>query len=266
MSSSVEAWSQVSSEYARWLAPHCAAYAADALAKAGLPKGTRLLDVGAGPGTLAIPAAQAGSRVTAVDLSPTMLAILRAEADVRGVQDDLECRVEDGEALSAPDGSFDAAFSIFGVIFFANPHRGITELHRVLRPDGTVVVTSWANLEHVPALGQFFRALRAEGPDLDLPPLRTPFNEPHDLAAALASAGFRDVRVHTVAHVLRFESVAEFVGSFACSAAPLTAVRKRVGPVRWREVLAEVTRTLTSRLSARNLALEMPAHIGLARR
>src|SRR3546814_13647188 len=49
----------------------------------------------------------------------------------------------DGHALDLPDGGFDAAFSMFGIMLFADWHKGLAEMARVVHPGGIGVVGSW---------------------------------------------------------------------------------------------------------------------------
>jgi len=79
-------------------------------------------------------------------------------------------REMDGEALAVPDASFDAAFSIFGVILFADWRRGLREQARVLRSGGKACVATWGQ---PPGGGPFIAmsaALRSVFPGVSPPP------------------------------------------------------------------------------------------------
>ncbi|HEY2510650.1 MAG TPA: methyltransferase domain-containing protein, partial [Polyangiaceae bacterium] len=128
------AWNLVSLDYTRDFAPHCAEYAVDALDLVRVPAGARVLDVATGPGTLAFVAARRGLSVTAVDFSADMIALLRGRAAAEGMDHRILAREGDGEALPFAESTFDAAFSLFGLMFFADRARGLSELHRVLVP------------------------------------------------------------------------------------------------------------------------------------
>ena len=99
-----------------------------------------MLDVAAGPGTLAFIASAAGAHVTAIDFSPDMIDRLRARSVREGVQ--IEARVGDGQALPFDDATFEHAFSMFGLMFFPDRAKGFRELCRVLVPGGRAVVSS----------------------------------------------------------------------------------------------------------------------------
>ncbi len=103
--------------------------------------GDRVLDVAAGNGNAAIPAAAAGARVTASDLTPELLDVGRKLAAERGV--DLEWSEADAEALPFPDGGFDVVMSCLGVMFAPDHRASAGELLRVCRAGGTIGLLSW---------------------------------------------------------------------------------------------------------------------------
>jgi SAM-dependent methyltransferase len=104
--------------------------------------GQRVLDVAAGSGNAAIPAAEAGAAVVASDLAPEFLAIAGREAASRGVR--LREVEADAEALPFEDGEFDVVMSCIGAIF-AQHHRQVAdEMLRVCRPGGTIGMVNWA--------------------------------------------------------------------------------------------------------------------------
>jgi ubiquinone/menaquinone biosynthesis C-methylase UbiE len=107
----------------------------------GVRSGQRVLDVAAGTGNAAIPAAAAGGIVTASDLTPELLDAGRAIAAERGVE--LEWVEADAEAMPFADDSFDVVMSCVGAMFA--PHHQVTadELVRVVRPGGTIGMINW---------------------------------------------------------------------------------------------------------------------------
>jgi len=108
---------------------------------AGISAGDRVLDVAAGTGNVAIPAAEAGARVVASDLTPEHFEAGRREATARGVE--LEWVEADAESLPFGDGAFDAVTSSLGAIF-APDHRAVAdELLRVCRPGGTIAMINF---------------------------------------------------------------------------------------------------------------------------
>jgi ubiquinone/menaquinone biosynthesis C-methylase UbiE len=107
----------------------------------GIGPGQRVLDVAAGAGNAAIPAAQAGATVVASDLTPELLETGRQEAERLGVHVSFE--EADAEALPYADASFDAVISVVGVMFAPHHQAAADELLRVVRPGGRIGLISW---------------------------------------------------------------------------------------------------------------------------
>ncbi|BBY29374.1 class I SAM-dependent methyltransferase [Mycolicibacterium sediminis] len=107
----------------------------------GIGAGDRVLDVAAGAGNAAIPAAVAGAVVTASDLTPELFAAGRTAAAARGV--DLEWTEADAEALPFADDAFDVVMSCVGVMFAPHHRAAADEMVRVCRPGGTIGMINW---------------------------------------------------------------------------------------------------------------------------
>lgn len=121
----------------------------------GVKPGDKVLDVAAGSGNAAIPAAQAGARVVACDLTPELLAAGRERAAAQGVE--LEWREADAEALPFADGEFDAVMSCLGVMFAPHHQPSADELVRVCRPGGIIGLLSWTPEGFI---GQMFATMK----------------------------------------------------------------------------------------------------------
>jgi SAM-dependent methyltransferase len=107
----------------------------------GVKRGDRVLDVAAGSGNAAIPAARAGASVVASDLTPELFDPGRERAAQHGVK--VEWREADAEALPFADGEFDVVLSCVGVMFAPHHQAAADELTRVCRPGGTIGLLSW---------------------------------------------------------------------------------------------------------------------------
>ena len=118
---------------------------------AGVGPGMRVLDVAAGAGNTAIPAAVAGASVVASDLTPELFEAGRAAAAEAGVE--LEWVEADAEALPFEDASFDAVLSSFGAMFAPRHDLTAAELLRVCRPGGAIAMANWTSEGSV---GRFF--------------------------------------------------------------------------------------------------------------
>jgi ubiquinone/menaquinone biosynthesis C-methylase UbiE len=107
----------------------------------GVRPGDRVLDIAAGSGNAAIPAALAGASVVACDLTPELLAAGRQRAERQGAE--LEWRQADAEALPFADGEFDTVMSCLGIMFAPHHQASADELVRVCRPGGAIGLLSW---------------------------------------------------------------------------------------------------------------------------
>ncbi len=107
----------------------------------GVSADHRVLDVAAGTGNAAIPAARTGATVVAADLSPELLRTGSRLASEQGVY--LDWVEADAEALPFDASDFDVVVSVVGVMFAPHHRRAAGELLRVLRPGGRLGLVSW---------------------------------------------------------------------------------------------------------------------------
>jgi SAM-dependent methyltransferase len=232
-----EPWDLVAADYTADLLQHFDVFARVAIQRAALPPAARVADVAAGPGTVTVQVAAAGARVSAIDISASMLAQLRRRASEVGVVDRIEVHQGDAQKLPFESGAYDAAFSMFGLMFFPDRHAGLVEMKRVLKPGGRAVISSW-----VPFAGPFgtlMEAVKEHVPDLPSSGGRLPLGAPEELTAELGAAGFRDVRVEVVPHPIRFGSFEEFWDSLSRTNAPCVLLQRRLGE-RWSAVAPQV--------------------------
>lgn len=125
----------------------------------GIHRGQKVLDVGAGTGSSAIPAAERGAHVTALDLTPKLLEAGRAEASQRGVE--IEWVEGDAQSLPFEDRDFDVVISCIGAMFAPDHEATAREVARVCRPGGTIGMINWAPDGSV---ADFFKTFSAYSP------------------------------------------------------------------------------------------------------
>ncbi len=109
----------------------------------GVEPGMRVLDLGCGDGTTALPAAQRGADVLGVDIASNLVRAGNLRAEQAGLPN---CRFEEGDACdlyAIDDASFDLTMSIFGAMFAPRPFDVARELVRVTRPGGRIVMGNW---------------------------------------------------------------------------------------------------------------------------
>src|SRR4051794_3183573 len=109
----------------------------------GITEGLKVLDLGSGDGTTALPAAQLGADVLGVDIARNLVEAGNARARSLGLDN---CRFQEGDASDLnelEDDSFDLVVSIFGAMFAPRPFDVAKEVVRVTRPGGRIVLGNW---------------------------------------------------------------------------------------------------------------------------
>jgi ubiquinone/menaquinone biosynthesis C-methylase UbiE len=169
-------------------------YGQATVARIGLARGARVLDVCCGAGGSALPAARAVGRegsVIGVDLSDSLLALGRRKAQREGLRN-VDFRIGDMTALALPPGSFDAVVIVFGVFFAPDMAAQVRALARLLRPGGTLAITTWGPRLFGPLYADFLQSVRRLAPDL---PEYRPWDRlstRDEISALLSGAGLRD--------------------------------------------------------------------------
>jgi SAM-dependent methyltransferase len=109
----------------------------------GITNGLRVLDLGCGDGTTAVPAAKLGADVLGVDIAGNLVAAGNRRVEAEGLTN---CRFQPGDAShldELADDTFDLVVSIFGAMFAPKPFDVAAEMVRVTRPGGRIVMGNW---------------------------------------------------------------------------------------------------------------------------
>ncbi|MDV2475596.1 class I SAM-dependent methyltransferase [Rhodococcus zopfii] len=186
--------------------------------------GDRVLDVGAGSGNAAIPAALTGATVVASDLTPELFDAGRRDADAAGTT--LTWQEADAEALPFDDASFDVAFSCVGIMFAPHHQPSADELVRVTRPGGRIGLLSWTPAGFI---GRMFAIMKPYAPPpppgAQPPPLWG--DESH--VRSLLGERVTDVQARTAnLRVERFATGEEFRDFFKAAYGPTIAVYRAI--------------------------------------
>ncbi|CAB5067740.1 unannotated protein [freshwater metagenome] len=160
-----------------------------------LQSGERVLEIGCGFGTTALDLAQSGAAVHGVDISPPM--IERAQERAREVHVDATFLVADAQE-DPLGGPYDAAFSRFGVMFFADPVRAFRNIASSMRPNGRLAFVCWQPLERNPWINAAVTVLSDLLEDPPPPaagdaPGPFAFADPDRTSALLAEAGWVNI-------------------------------------------------------------------------
>jgi ubiquinone/menaquinone biosynthesis C-methylase UbiE len=233
--SASEPWNLVADGYAETNMRVFELFAEEAIAASKLKPNSTVLDVACGPGTLALKLARTASKVHGIDFSESMLAIFKKKIEQAG-HDNIALHCGDAQALPYADETFDAAFSMFGLMFFPDRKRGFAEIHRTLKPGGSIAITSWAPVDQSPAMQTMFGALRAIKPDLPQPQRSvTTLENPDLFRQEMQEAGFRNVEIRCITKAFPVGTTAEFWTNMVKGSAPLQMMKKSMGEAVWRE-------------------------------
>ena len=186
--------------------------------------GDRVLDVAAGTGNAAIPAAEAGASVVASDLVPELLEAGRREAGRRGTT--LEWRQADAEDLPFGDGEFDTVMSCLGVMFTPFHQATADELIRVCRPGGTIGLLNWTPEGFI---GQMFATMKPYAPPPPPGAQPPPLWGREDHVRALLGDQVTDVRARRqTVRVDRFGRPEDFRDYFKANYGPTIAAYRGI--------------------------------------
>jgi SAM-dependent methyltransferase len=109
----------------------------------GITQGLKVLDLGCGDGTTALPEARLGADVLGVDIARNLVEAGNKRAQEQGLAN---CRFQEGDACNLhelTDHMFDLVVSIFGAMFAPKPFDVAKEMVRVTKPGGRIVMGNW---------------------------------------------------------------------------------------------------------------------------
>ena len=255
-----EPWDLVATGYVAENLKSFEAFATEALRL--VPAQGEVLDVAAGPGSLSLLAARTARQVVAVDFAPGMLAELRARAAAAGITN-IDAQLGDGQRLPLPGGTFDAAYSMFGLIFFPDRGVGLRELARVLRPGGRALVASWPPSERIPVFKALFAAMRAALPDSKFGEGPTALGTADDFRTEMGASGLSAVEVHEHVVVTGTAAPKTFWESFSRGGAPAVLMRRKMGEERFAEFSARVVARLEAALGTEPMEIRLTALLGI---
>ena len=127
----------------------------------------------------------------------------------------------DGQSLKLESATFDRAACSFAMMLFPDRHKGFCELHRVLRPGGKAVISSWTDPDKFEAFALFMEGMRKAFPDLPKPSTPPPvfsLADPVDFKSQMEAGGFKDVKVEQVAKELVVDGFTDIWGMLTTGA------------------------------------------------
>jgi len=180
--------------------------------EAGIGPGDSVIDIACGTGVLALAALDRvgpHGKVTGLDPNADMLGVARRK------NSQIDWRDGRAEELPFPDEAFDAAVSQFGLMFFAEPAKGLREMMRVLKPGGRIAVAVCDSLAHSPGYSAFAALLERLFGEQIANAFRAPFvlGDAERLRALCAQAGIKGPEVRRLRGKVRFASIASLVST-----------------------------------------------------
>jgi SAM-dependent methyltransferase len=213
---------------------HSLAATAALLEQLAVQPGDRVLELAAGPGSLAPTWAQlvgpTGSVVLS-DIAPGMVEIARRRSE--GLEN-VQTAVIDAAAIDRPDGSFDVVTCRMGLMFTPDPSAALAEMQRGLVPGGRVGALTWGGMEHNPWMTCVGMAAMANGIVSGGPPISRggifSLGDPSELERLAKGAGVVDVVVEEIAVTFRAPSVDAHIDRVAALAGPLADALEAATP------------------------------------
>lgn len=158
-----------------------------------IASGDKVLDLCCGQGTLTAMISRSGASVTGLDFSPQMI------ANARNAAPDAEICIGDAMAMPFGDAQFDKVLCNFGMMHIPDQPKALSEIRRVLKPDGDFIMATWAGPAVSPAFATVFGALKAHADFSAAPPQPDlfAFADPEQAEAMMETAGL-DIVEHKV--------------------------------------------------------------------
>ncbi|EMJ91880.1 class I SAM-dependent methyltransferase [Leptospira alstonii] len=264
--SSVEPWSLVAEGCTKFTKQFLEVYSLKAMELLNPKSSDVVLDVAAGPGTLSIPLSKNVKEVYAIDFSAPMIEQLKSGMKAAKIRNVFPLLM-DGQKLEFEGNRFDAAFSMFGLMFFPDKLQGLKEIHRVLKPGGKVAISSWAPIANSPLMQCLFGALRKANPDIPEPQTNiSSFENPDYFKDHLSSAGFEEIEILAFSNSMEITDVKEFLNTMIEGSAPLQLMRSKMEDTLWDEKKRIMFDHLSERLTRLPISLSSEAYIAIARK
>jgi ubiquinone/menaquinone biosynthesis C-methylase UbiE len=226
--------------------------------------GDKVIDVACGTGIVARIARDrlgADAQVVGVDIAPTMLAVARK------VDPSIDWRQGDATALPVRvDERFTVLTCHQGLQFMPDKPATVREMRRVLESRGRVAIATWCSLDQLPDVHALNAVVeRHVGPIVDS---RHSLGDADTLRTLLADGGFRDVRVETVTHDVRFVDGALYARLNAMAAIGMSDRGKSMSEAARAELAGQVASEsqdlITKATRNRQFVLSLSTHVALA--
>jgi SAM-dependent methyltransferase len=208
--------------------------------------GQSVLDLCCGQGSLTAVMSVAGAAVTGLDFSPTMLAIAAKNAP--------NASLHEGDATAMPFAgeSFNAVVCNFGMMHIPDQPKALSEIHRVLRPDGQFLMATWVGPEASPAFATVFGAVKtlADVSNAPAQPDLFTFARPAMAKDMMAGAGLKMIAHEVVTPAWEMDRPAELFEIFLTATVGAAMLIKSQTPETIDAIRDRVTETVAQKFAA----------------
>ncbi len=224
----------------------------------GIRAGDKVLDLGCGDGTTALPSARLGADVLGVDIARNLVAAGNRRAAEEGLTN---CRFQHGDAsnlVGIQDRSFDWVVSIFGAMFAPRPFDVAKEMVRVTRPGGRIVMGNWipGDPTLVAQILKISGAYSPPPPEGFVSPVR--WGVEADVRERFAAAGIAPEKVHCIRDTYVFDYAGppgDFLGVFRDYYGPtMNAFAAAAASGRQADLQRELEELFTSQNTSKDLS------------
>lgn len=195
-------------------------WAKDIVEQAPPPAGARVLDLACGTGLVSAQIApligDAGS-IVGLDFNPIMLAVARTRDLGSTSSEWLEASALD---IPLPDNSVDAVYCQQGFQFFPDRAKAASEVHRVLKPGGTIAISVWESVDKFPVWEAVFKSVSTRiNVSMDAVTVPNSFGGADPLEAMLSDAGFSNIQINSRSKESSFAPADDFLKLMVMGAA-----------------------------------------------
>lgn len=235
-------------------------YAADLVKRVRVPEGGSLLEVACGTGIVTRrlrDQLDESIKIVATDLNEAM--INYASQKFRA-HENIEWKSADALDLPFEDQSFDAVVCQFGLMFFPDKQKGVSEAYRVLKPSGHFIVSVWDAIEHVDlakAAETVIKKFFPEDPP-DFYDIPFSFHEQDKLRSVLTTAGFREIKIDVVPFPCVSSSARDAAHGLIHGNPVITAINER-DPSKAPEVEASLAEKIAAQFGSTPMQARMQA-------
>jgi len=264
--SNSETWNMVAESYGEMADWIMTPFAKRALEIISYDKSSSVVDIACGTGILTCMLAGLVHDVHALDFSTDMLSDLRVRLSKREIHN-VEVTHGDGQNLPFKDQYFDSAFSLFGLMFFPDRIQGFKELHRVLKPNGLAVVSSWASIDKSSLMQATSAAIKSALPEAPSPrAMSNTLENPELFKGEMEAAGFQSVTIHEHTVNLPVITPNMFWRLMSEGGAPIAVLKNKYSADEWKHINQKIIHYLDATYSDNTMKLSTTAYFGVGRK